>query len=79
MQDAIGPKCRAGGEAGFTEVLEFGTTANISVAWGDYDNDGDLDLAVANQSGANRLYTQNPDHSFTSSLEFGAGATFVVL
>jgi len=79
MQDATAPKCRAGGGAGFTEVPEFGSTSNISLAWGDYDNDGDLDLALANVSGNNRLYTQNPDHSFVSSVQFGGGSTFVVL
>lgn len=79
MHGATVPECRAGGGGGFTEVAEFGDTPNISLAWGDYDNDGDPDLALANVSGANLLYTQNPDHSFTESNQFGAGTTFVVL
>jgi len=36
-------------------------------SWGDYDNDGDFDLFVANTAGTNLLYTNNgpPDHAFT--------------
>ena len=40
------------------------------VAWGDYDNDEDLDLYLAN-SGANLLYRNNGDGTFT---EVGASA-----
>jgi len=35
------------------------------VAWGDYDDDGDLDLYVSNMSGPNRLYRNNGDGTFT--------------
>ncbi len=54
----------------------FGEIANASglgalgdwfaVAWGDYDNDGWLDLAVANRFGTNVMYRNNRDGTFTS-------------
>ncbi len=36
-----------------------------SVAWGDYDNDGDPDLYVSNLGGVNRLYRNDGEGSFT--------------
>ena len=35
------------------------------VAWGDYDDDGALDLYVSNMTGPNRLYRNNGDGTFT--------------
>lgn len=35
-----------------------------SIVWGDYDNDGDLDLYFVKDSGPNRLYKNNGDGSF---------------
>ncbi len=41
------------------------TLIAVSAAWGDYDNDGDLDLYVASQGGpANRLYRNDGQAGF---------------
>ncbi|OGS26936.1 MAG: hypothetical protein A2339_04820 [Elusimicrobia bacterium RIFOXYB12_FULL_50_12] len=37
-----------------------------SMAWGDYDNDGDQDLACGNSGQTNRVYRNNGDSTFTS-------------
>lgn len=36
-----------------------------AVSWGDYDNDGHVDLYVSNYGSANRLYRNNGDSTFT--------------
>lgn len=46
-------------ESGFSEA-DFG----LGAAWGDYNNDGHLDLYLSNY-GANRLYRNNGDLTFT--------------
>lgn len=38
-------------------------------AWGDYDNDGDLDLYVCNRLGPNFMYRNNGDGTFTRIAE----------
>ena len=38
----------------------------LAASWEDYDNDGDLDLYVANDFGRNCLYRNNGDSSFTN-------------
>ena len=51
------------------------TDETLSAAWGDYDNDGDLDLYVTTAAGvANALYTNNGDGTFSAD-DFGAGLT----
>jgi hypothetical protein len=56
------------GGSAFTEVSSGAQVADPSdsrgVAWGDYDDDGDLDLYVAND-GANRLYRNEGNDTFT--------------
>jgi enediyne biosynthesis protein E4 len=50
------------------------STASQGVSWGDYDNDGSLDLFVANPNARNFLYRNNRDGSFTK-ITSGAIAT----
>lgn len=48
------------------------TDANNSVSstWGDYDNDGDIDVFISNNvGGVNKLYTNNGDGTFTKGTE----------
>jgi hypothetical protein len=58
------------GQAGtFEEVTTAAGVADSSnskgAVFGDYDNDGDLDLYVANDGGDNRLFRNNGDGTFT--------------
>jgi hypothetical protein len=61
---------RNNGDGTFTDVsVQYGVadaTSTFSVGWADYDNDGDLDLYVANaSSGIDKLY-RNDGSTFTN-------------
>jgi hypothetical protein len=59
------------GDGTFEEVTkQAGLDVNnrrfsVAAGWGDYDNDGDQDLYVANDYGRNNLYRNNGDGTFT--------------
>ncbi len=60
---------RNNGDGTFTDVAEDAGVENNAhtkgVTWGDYDNDGDIDLYVSNVKGLNRLYRNNGNGTFT--------------
>jgi PKD repeat protein len=59
------------GNGTFMEQTDISLTgvSNSSVAWGDYDNDGDLDIlltgADANSKGISKIYKNNGNNTFT--------------
>jgi hypothetical protein len=65
------------GAGGFTVQPAFGAAFTFAVAWGDYDNDGDLDMAVGNYGG-NRLFVNDGLGGFTEQIQFGGGLTVAV-
>ncbi|MBT7096105.1 hypothetical protein HN937_01950, partial [Candidatus Poribacteria bacterium] len=58
-------------DGGGTFVDAGGTTADAGSGrngvWGDYNNDGDLDLYLVNHNGTNRLYSNDGDGTFTDA------------
>ncbi len=60
---------RNDGDGTFTDVAAAAGVQNDrftkGVSWGDYDSDGDPDLYVSNHTGANRLYRNDGDGTFT--------------
>jgi hypothetical protein len=61
---------RNNGDGTFTEVTREAGVSNpagkgLGVVFGDYDNDGNVDIFVANDSTANFLYHNNGDGTFT--------------
>jgi hypothetical protein len=67
------------GADSFTERDAFGVGNTDSLAWGDFDADGDLDLAVGNggfgASEQNYLFINDGSGAFVERAEFGAGDT----
>lgn len=61
------------GEAGFTKItsglIVTEVTNSMGASWGDYDNDGFLDLFVANYGQNNVLYHNNGDGTFRKIIE----------
>ncbi|UCE27043.1 MAG: VCBS repeat-containing protein, partial [Candidatus Coatesbacteria bacterium] len=70
------------GHCVFSGQKEFGTLeeySSWSIAWADYDNDGDLDAAVGNaHEPQNTLYVNGGNGSFAVVQEFGEGSTYSV-
>lgn len=64
---------RNDGNGAFLEVtnniVSQGTSVSQGVAWADYDNDGRVDLFIANPNGRNWLYHNEGDGNFTSILD----------
>ena len=63
------PLYRNEGNGRFTEVgeeagVESKSSHNSSAVWGDYDNDGDLDLYVTDYNNQDLLYQNNGDGTF---------------
>ncbi len=60
---------RNNGDGTFTKITTGAIVTNggssTCPAWGDYDNDGHLDLYVCNRTSANFLYHNNGDGTFT--------------
>ncbi len=69
----LGILYRNNGDGTFTDVtMDSGavnTTSALGATWGDYDNDGDLDLYIVNTvlmpTAPNRLFRNNGDSTFT--------------
>ena len=61
----------------FTEHNEFGNPEETTtIDWGDFDNDGDLDLAVGNKGSffcLNYLFVNDGSGNFVGGQEFGIG------
>jgi PKD repeat protein len=54
-----------------TSIISMDAANSVGSSWGDCDNDGDLDLFVANDGENNFLYRNNgpPNYSFTKIME----------
>ena len=69
--------CFNDGDGGFEQQSTFGATTDstINVATGDFDGDGDLDIAVANRDGQqNYVYLNDGKGGFAESVPYGTGS-----
>jgi tetratricopeptide (TPR) repeat protein len=69
------------GDGTFENVAERAGVVNAAfakgAAWGDFDDDGDLDLYVSNMKNPNRLYRNNGNGTFTDvALQLGVTEPF---
>lgn len=67
------------GDGTFKEVPEFGNQGSNYISWGDFNNDGLLDVAVANERGPNYLYVNMGNCRFKAVQMFGEGPTTQIL
>ncbi|MBI1929660.1 CRTAC1 family protein [Candidatus Poribacteria bacterium] len=70
---------RNNGDGTFTDVTQEAGLFNpdgkgLGVVWGDYNNDGYLDIFVANDTTPNMLYKNNGDGTFTDMAHFAGVA-----
>jgi hypothetical protein len=64
------------GDGTFTRQTPFGNDNTFAVVFGDYDNDGDPDLAVGNGANQqNRLYVNHGNGTFVQESQFGLLST----
>ena len=67
------------GDGTFTDITDSAgfsgaTGRGLAISWGDYDDDGDMDVYIANDADPNFLYRNNGDGTFTDvSLTAGVG------
>src|SRR5690242_3773257 len=69
----IAAALQAAGALPFTQVQAdlFSVPNSLSNAWGDYDNDGDLDLAVSIGTGEIRLYRNDKGVMVSAGAQLG--------
>jgi enediyne biosynthesis protein E4 len=59
------------------EALGLQFTQSGCVAWGDFNNDGLLDLLLSNDSAGFRIHFRNPDGTYQTGRWFGGGVRMV--
>jgi hypothetical protein len=64
--------------AGFAEEAQFGAGNTAAVAWGDIDNDANLDLAAGNDEQQSYLYVSDGVGGFIEKAQFDSGNTLAV-
>ena len=63
------------GDYTFSDIIGLeGMTSTESIALGDIDNDGDLDIIAGNYNQKNKLYINNGDGTFSEGIDIGIDA-----